>query len=135
MNTKLTNHEKGEVVIVEVRGELTLGEGTLALRSNIRMLVDGGFTRILLNMAGVTYIDSSGIGELVAAYTSVTTAGGEIKLLNLAKRPHDLLKITKLYTVFETFEDETSAVASFSATRQANPLSLDRPITGIEQVT
>jgi len=135
MSIKLINHEKGEVVIVEVSGELTLGEGTLALRSNIRMLVDGGFRQILLNMASVNYIDSSGIGELVAAYTTVTTAGGEIKLLNLANRPHDLLKITKLYTVFETFEDETSAIASFSATRQANLLSLDRPITGIEQVT
>jgi anti-sigma B factor antagonist len=135
MSTKLTNYEKDEVAIVEVSGELTLGEDTLALRSNIRMLVDGGFTRILLNMAGVTYIDSSGIGELVAAYTTVTTARGEIKLLNLAKRPHDLLKITKLYTVFETFEDEASAIASFWVTRQANLLSLDQPITGIERVT
>jgi anti-sigma B factor antagonist len=132
MNIKLTNHEKGEVVIVEVSGKLTLGEGTLALRSNMRMLVDGGFTRILLNMAGVTYIDSSGVGELIAAYTTVTTERGEMKLLNLAKRTHDLLKITKLYTVFETFEDEVSAIASFSVTRQANVPSLDRPITGIE---
>jgi anti-sigma B factor antagonist len=90
----LKNHEKDEVVIMEVSGDLTLGEGTLALRSNIRMLVDGGFRRILLNMADVNYIDSSGIGELVAAYTTVTTASGEIKLLNLAQRPHDLLKTT-----------------------------------------
>jgi anti-sigma B factor antagonist len=134
MNIKLTNHEKGEVVIVEVSGKLTLGEGTLALRSNMRMLVDGGFTRILLNMAGVTYIDSSGVGELIAAYTTVINESGQMKLLNLAKRTHDLLKITKLYTVFETFEDEVSAIASFSVTRQVNVPSLDRPITGIEGV-
>jgi anti-sigma B factor antagonist len=70
------------------------------------MLIDGGFRQILLNMAGVDYIDSSGLGELVAAYTTVAAAGGEMKLLNLAKRPHDLLKITKLCTVFEIFEDE-----------------------------
>ena len=99
------------------------------------MLADGGFRRILLNMAGVTYIDSSGIGELIAAYTIVTNAKGEMKLLNLAKRAHNLLKITKLYTVFEAFEDEASALASFSVTGQATPLSLDLPVTGIEGVT
>jgi anti-sigma B factor antagonist len=135
MSIKLENSEEGEVVIVEVSGELTLGDGTQALRSNIRMLVDGGFTQILLNMAGLNYIDSSGMGELIAAYTTVTAAGGEIKLLNLAKRPHDLLKITKLYTIFETFENEASAIASFPVTSQANLLSLDRPFASIERVT
>jgi anti-sigma B factor antagonist len=134
MNIKITNHERGKVVVVEVSGKLTLGEGTLALRSNMRMLMDGGFTQILLNMAGVTYIDSSGVGELIAEYTTVTAARGEMKLLSLAKRTHDLLKITKLYTIFETFEDEASAIASFSVTTQHNLLSLDRPITGIERV-
>lgn len=114
MSVKLTTHQKGEVIIVDISGKLTLGEGTSALRMKIRELVEGGSRRIVLNMADVTYMDSSGLGELVAAHTTVTIAGGEMKLLNLAKRVHDLLKITKLYSVFETFEDETSAVDSFS---------------------
>ncbi|MGA2327420.1 MAG: STAS domain-containing protein [Bryobacteraceae bacterium] len=117
MSVKLTTHEKGDVIIVDTSGKLTLGEGTDALRQKTRELVEGGSRRILLNMAGVTYIDSSGIGELVTAYTTVTAAGGEMKLLNLAKRAHDLLKITKLYTVFETFEDEASAIGSFSVAK------------------
>jgi anti-sigma B factor antagonist len=91
-----------------------MGEGTSALRNKIRELVASGSRKIVLNMADVSYMDSSGLGELIAAHTTVTTAGGEIKLLNLAKRVHDLLKLTKLYTVFEAFEDEASAVDSFS---------------------
>ena len=117
MSLKLTTHEKGDVIIVDTSGKLTLGEGTSALRNKLRELVDGGSRRILLNMADVTYIDSSGLGELVAAHTTIITAGGQMKLLNLAKRAHDLLKITKLYTVFETFEDEASAIGSFSVAR------------------
>ena len=117
MNMKLTNYEKNGVVIVNVNGRLTLGDGTSSLRSNVRMLIDGGFRQILLNMAGVDYIDSSGLGELVAAYTTIAAAAEEMKLLNLAKRTHDLLKITKLYTVFEIFEDEASAIASFQKTK------------------
>jgi anti-sigma B factor antagonist len=98
-----------------------MGEGTSTLRTKIRELVDGGARRIVLNMADVSYMDSSGLGELIAAHTTVTTAGGEIKLLNLAKRVHDLLKLTKLYTVFEAFEDEPSAIASF---RMAKPAEI-----------
>ncbi len=119
MSVKLTTHEKGEVIIVDTSGKLTLGEGTSTLRTKIRELVEGGSRRIVLNMADVTYMDSSGLGELIAAHTTVTTAGGEMKLLNLAKRVHDLLKLTKLYTVFETFEDEASAVASFAVAKPA----------------
>jgi anti-sigma B factor antagonist len=85
----------------------------------MRELVQGGSRRIVLNMADVTYLDSSGIGELVASYTSVATAGGELKLLNLAKRVHELLNITKLYIVFEAFEDEASAIAGFSVAEAA----------------
>ena len=103
MSVKLTTHEKGDVIIVDVSGRLTLGEGTSALRKRMRELVEDGSRRIVLNMADVTYMDSSGIGELVATYTTVTTAGGKLKLLNLAKRVHELLYITKLYTVFESF--------------------------------
>jgi anti-sigma B factor antagonist len=125
MSVNLTTHEKGNVIIVDASGRLTLGEGTSALRKRMRELVDGGSRRIVLNMAGVIYMDSSGIGELVTAYTTVTTAGGELKLLNLAKRAHELLSITKLYTVFETFENEGSAIASFSV---AKPIALQAQI-------
>ena len=117
MSVKLTSHEAGEVIVVDASGKLTLGEGTSTLRAKIRELVEGGSRRIVLNMAGVSYIDSSGLGELVASHTTVTTAGGQIKLLNLAKRVHDLLKLTKLYTVFEAFEDEAAAVESFSVVK------------------
>lgn len=113
MSVKLTTREMGDVIIVDTSGKLTLGEATNTLRTKIRELVAGGSRRIVLNLADVTYMDSSGLGELVAAHTTVTTAGGQMKLLNLAKRVHDLLKLTKLYTVFEAFEDEASAVDSF----------------------
>ena len=119
MSVKLTTHEHGAVIVVDVIGKLTLGEGTSALRTTVRELVQGGSRKIVLNMADVSYMDSSGLGELIAAHTTVTTAGGEIKLLNLAKRVHDLLKLTKLYTVFEAFEDEASAVNSFSVAKPA----------------
>ena len=119
MSVKLTTHKKGDVIIVDVSGRLTLGESTSALRNRMRELVEGGSRRIVLNMADVTYMDSSGIGELVAAYTTIATAGGVVKLLNLAKRVHELLYITKLYTVFESFEDEASAIGSFSVAKPA----------------
>jgi anti-sigma B factor antagonist len=120
MSVKLTTRKNGEVTIIDASGKLTLGEGTGALRTKIRELVDGGSKRIILNLADVTYMDSSGLGGLIAAHTTVTTAGGEMKLLSLAKRVHDLLKITKLYTVFEVFEDEASAVASFPLAKPAD---------------
>jgi anti-sigma B factor antagonist len=113
MSVKLTTHQKGEVIVVVATGKLTMGEGASTLRTKIRELVASGSRRIVLNMADVSYMDSSGLGELIGAHTTVVTAGGEIKLLNLAKRVHDLLKLTKLYTVFEAFEDEASAVDSF----------------------
>ena len=123
MSVKLTTHQKGEVIIVVASGKLTMGEGASTLRTKIRELVASGSRRIVLNMADVSYMDSSGMGELIAAHTTVTTAGGEIKLLNLAKLVHDLLKLTKLYTVFEAFEDEAAAVASFSMAKPAETQS------------
>src|ERR1039457_2340692 len=117
MSVKLTTHEQGDVIIVDVSGRLTLGEGTSSLRKRMRELVEGGSRRIVLNMADVTYIDSSGIGELIAGYTTVTAAGGGMKLCNLAKNVHELLNITKLCTIFETFEDEASAIGSFSVAK------------------
>lgn len=119
MSVKLTTHVVRDVTVIDASGKLTLGEGTGALRTMIRELVQGGARQVVVNMADLSYIDSSGLGELIAAHTTITTAGGEIKLLNLAKRVHDLMKLTKLYTVFETFDDETAAVDSFSAAKPA----------------
>jgi anti-sigma B factor antagonist len=99
---------------VDVAGRITLGEGSSALRDTLRGLVSGGQKKILLNLGEVSYIDSSGIGELVSGFTTVTNSGGQLKLLNLAKRVKDLLQITKLYTVFDVHEDEAEAVRSFA---------------------
>jgi len=101
------------VSVVDVAGRITLGEGSSALRDTIKELVGNGHTKILLNLGEVSYIDSSGIGELVSGFTTVTNKGGQLKLLNLNKRVKDLLQITKLYTVFDVHEDEPNAVRSF----------------------
>ena len=119
MSMNVEVHETNGVSVVVLRGKLTIGEGTAALRNNIEGLIGGGSCRILLNMADVTYIDSSGLGELVAVRATVASAGGDVKLLNLGKHAHDLLKITKLYTVFEVFEDEASALQSYSPAKAA----------------
>lgn len=114
MAVKLKTHHRGDVVIVDTSGKVTLGEGSSTLRTTIRELVDGGSRHIVLNMADVNYMDSSGLGELLAAHTTVTAAGGKIKLLNLSKRVQALLELTKMHVVFEIFEDEDLAVDSFS---------------------
>jgi len=101
------------VTIVDLSGRITLGEGSVLLRDMVRDLVTKGQRKILLNLGDVTYIDSSGIGELVSAFTTVRNQGGELKLLNLTKKVHDLLQITKLYTVFDVKDDEAAAVAAF----------------------
>jgi len=99
---------------MDAAGRITLGEGSSVFRETLRELVAKGQKKVLLNLADVSYIDSSGIGELVSGFTSVTNQGGQLKLLNLNKRVQDLLQITKLYTVFEVFEDEAAAVRSFA---------------------
>jgi anti-sigma B factor antagonist len=104
----------GDVTVVDVAGRITLGEGSSALRETLREIVGKNQKKILLNLGEVTYIDSSGIGELVSAFTTVTNAGGQLKMLNLTKRVKDLLQITKLYTVFDVHEDEAHAVRSFA---------------------
>jgi anti-sigma B factor antagonist len=104
----------GNVTVIDVAGRITLGEGSSALRETLRDLVAKNQNKILLNLADVSYIDSSGIGELVSGYTTVTNTGGSLKLLNLNKRVKDLLQITKLYTVFEVHEDEAAAIRSFA---------------------
>lgn len=114
MSVKLTTRQVGNVSVVDVEGRITLGEGSSALREALRDLVAKKQMQILLNLGDVSYIDSSGIGELVSGYTTVSNSGGQLKLLNLNKRVKDLLQITKLYTVFEVFEDEATAIRSFA---------------------
>ena len=114
MSMKLTTRQVDGVTILDLSGRITLGEGSVQLRDGIRDLLSKGQKLILLNLADVNYIDSSGIGELVSAYTTVRNQGGELKLLNLTKKVHDLLQITKLYTVFDIKDDEAAAVQSFT---------------------
>jgi anti-sigma B factor antagonist len=110
-----TRRQLGDVVIVDFSGKITLGEGSATLRKTVRELVDGGNKKILLSLYDVDYIDSSGIGELVSAYTTVKNANGELKLLHLTKRVHDILQITRLFTVFDVQSDESTALRSFKA--------------------
>jgi anti-sigma B factor antagonist len=110
---KASSRQINGVTVVDMSGRITLGEGSVILRDTIRDLLGKGQKKILLNLGDVTYIDSSGIGELVSAFTSVRNQGGELKLLNLTKKVHDLLQITKLYTVFDIKDDEAVAVGSF----------------------
>jgi anti-sigma B factor antagonist len=114
VSVKLTTRQVGDVTVVDAVGRITLGEGASAFRDTIRDLAANGRKKLLLNLAEVSYIDSSGIGEMVSGFTTVTNQGGAVKLLNLTKRVRDLLQITKLYTVFEVFDDEAAAVRSFS---------------------
>src|ERR1700742_921968 len=110
----MTTRQVGDVTVIDAAGRITLGEGASTFRDTIRGLVTGGHKKLLLNLGEVSYIDSSGIGEMVSGFTTVANAGGTMKLLNLTKRVKDLLQITKLYTVFDVHEDEASAVRSFA---------------------
>jgi anti-sigma B factor antagonist len=105
----------GDVVVLDVKGRITMGEGDEMLKDKVNSLVNQGHKKIVLNLAEVPYIDSAGLGEVVRTYTTVSRQGGSLKLLNLTKRITDLLSITKLLTVFETFDSENEAVRSFSA--------------------
>ena len=105
----------GDVVILDLKGKITLGEGDELLKDKVNSLVNQGHKKIVLNLAGVPYIDSAGLGEVVRTYTTVSRQGGNLKLLNLTKRITDLLSITKLLTVFETYESENDAIRSFAA--------------------
>lgn len=105
--------QAGDVTILDMTGEVRIGEGSIALREAIRKLSDEGKTKLLLNLGGVNYVDSSGIGELIANYTTVSRQGGQLKLLNLTDRIQNLLVITKLLTVFDVYEDEPTALKSF----------------------
>jgi anti-sigma B factor antagonist len=103
----------GDVTIIEAAGRITLGENVEILRDQIHQLAAKGRHKVLLSLAEVSYIDSSGIGEMVSSFTTMSNLGGSLKLLKLTKRIRDLLQITKLYTVFDVFEDEAEAVKSF----------------------
>ena len=105
----------GDVLILDLKGKVTLGDGDEALKDKIGSLVQQGHRKIVLNLGGVPYIDSAGLGQIVRNYTTLSQQGGQLKLLNLTKRIQDLLAITKLLTVFETYESENDAVRSFSA--------------------
>ena len=109
----INKRQAGDVTILDLDGEVRIGDSSTALRSAIRNLVAGGNNKILLNLAGVKYIDSSGIGELIANYTTVNRGGGQLKLLNLTEKVQDLLVITKLLTVFDVYDSEADALGSF----------------------
>ena len=109
----------GDVVVLDLKGKITLGQGDELLKDKVNSLVNQGRRKIVLNLAEVPYVDSAGLGEIVGTYTTVSRQGGSLKLLNLTKRITDLLAITKLLTVFETFDAESDAVRSFSASAKA----------------
>ena len=109
----ISERQAGDVAILDLTGEIRMGEGSTALRNSIRGLVADGNKKLLLNLGGVTYIDSSGIGELIANYTTASKSGGQLKLLNLTDKVQDLLVITKLLTVFDVYDTETEALGSF----------------------
>ena len=124
MTMRIASYERRFIVKIEIRtigdakildfsGKITLGEGTMSIRNMVLDLLKGGSKKIILNLADINYIDSSGIGELVSTYTTVVNAGGRLKLLNLTNKIEQLLAITKLLTVFETFDNEEAALESF----------------------
>jgi anti-sigma B factor antagonist len=114
VSVKIGTRQVGDITVIDVSGRITLGEGSSALRDVLRDLTAKGNKKILLNLSDVSYIDSSGIGELVSGFTTVTNGGGQLRLLNLTKRVKDLLQITKLYTVFDVHEDEAAAIRAFA---------------------
>jgi anti-sigma B factor antagonist len=111
---EVKERQAGDVTILDLNGAVRLGEGAVALRNAIRRLIEDGKQKVLLNLGGVNYMDSSGIGELIANYTTVTRGGGQLKLLNLTDKIQSLLVITKLLTVFDSYEGEAEALNSFS---------------------
>jgi anti-sigma B factor antagonist len=115
MSFKATSREIGDVTVIDMDGRITLGEGSALLRDLVRQSLGKGRKKILLNLAGITYIDSTGLGELVSGYRLMKSEDGEIKLLNLNKKVSDLLQITKLYTVFDIHSQEAQALASFDS--------------------
>jgi anti-sigma B factor antagonist len=119
MTPKATVRHAGDVTIVDLSGRITLGDGSGLVRNTIKDLLAAGARHILLNLQEVSYIDSAGLGEIVGSYATVANQGGAVKLLNVQGKVKDLLQVTKLYTVFATFDDENTAVRSFTAAASA----------------
>ena len=113
MSMKSSTRQVDGVTIVDLSGRITLGEGSVVLRDTVRDLLSKGQKKILLNLGDVNYIDSSGIGELVSAFTTAKNQGASVKLLGLTKKVKDVLQLTKLYTVFDIYDDEASGIASY----------------------
>ena len=105
--------QAGDVTVLDLSGEVRIGDSSVALRDSVRKLADGGKNKVLLNLAGVKYMDSTGVGELIANYTTIKRQGGQLKLLNLTDRIQNLLVITKLLTVFDSYDNEAEALKSF----------------------
>ena len=114
MSAKLTSRQVGEVTVIDVEGRITLGEGSNMLRDELRHLISTNRRKILLNLADVSYMDSAGIGQLVAGFTTVTNQGGQLKLLKLTKRLKELLHMTRISSIFEIYDDEAAAIVTFA---------------------
>jgi len=115
-NLNITERQNGLITVLDLEGNIRLGEGSAELHEALRLLVERGEKKILLNMADVSHIDSSGLGELVSGYTTVHRAEGELKLFHLSERVHELMTMTKLLTVFDVYNNESEAVQSFAGT-------------------
>ena len=111
---KIGRREEGSVTVIEPKGKITIGEGDVILREEISKLLGDNKKQLVLDLSGVSYMDSAGVGELVSVYTSVKNRGGELKLACLTKKIKDLLQITQLMTIFDTYDDVSEAVRSFS---------------------
>ena len=114
---QIEERRSSDVTILDLKGRMTLGEGDTLLKDKINSLLMQGHRKLVLNLGGVPYVDSAGLGEIVRTYTTVSRQGGSLKLLNLTKRIQDLLSITKLLTVFECFDSESDAVRSFTSAK------------------
>jgi len=114
MSMKVAIRQVDGITILDLSGRITLGEGSITLRDSVHEVLAKGSKKILLNLGDTSYIDSSGIGELVSAFTTTKNQNGELKLLKLTKKVNDLLQITKLYTVFDVHEDEAGAIRAFA---------------------
>ena len=114
VNLYIHERREGDVAVLDLKGRIRINGGTLALHRSIRCLVGEGKTKILLNLAGVTHIDSTGLGELISSYVTLSTKGGQIKLVHLTERLQDIMSITKLVTVFDVYDNEPDALASFT---------------------
>jgi anti-sigma B factor antagonist len=126
VSAKFTEREVGDVTIVDVEGRVTLGEGSAGLRDQIKSLAARGRKKVILNLHDTMYFDSSGVGELVSGFTTLSNCGAQLKLLKLTKLLEDLLQITKLYTIFEVYDDEAKAVASFNTYGWWSKSNIDR---------